>query len=378
METKKVWKQRSVDSVKKRASGNKSDRITKEGFKIFTPAEGENVLRILPNRWDPENKHYGYDVYTHYQVGPDKAQYLCLEKMRLNGGVCPVCEQGYKPAKTEADVEPAENKDRKKQLKDYAYSLMPKQAAAMWVIDRKHEDLGPQIYLMTAKMDRKFAALGVDPSDGSLIEIESLTAGYDIIFTRIGKGLTTEYTGKQVARRATALGKDEWVTFIEKNPLPNCFISFSFEYIDAVYHAKLPNTVDADGEETGSAEDTQTAHVQDSNDNTTAEDSHEEVSTESNHEAGQEANYTYEDLASLTTAELVDFAKSEGILNILDIKKAVAANNVLNVMCSKMGITVPGVDSKPAEVPAQTPPADSSSRNTYKERLKQTVADAKA
>jgi hypothetical protein len=374
MERKRFeFKSRSVDAAKKRASGNKSDRITKEGYKIFTADEGENKLRIMPNTWDVDVKHYGFDVYTHYQVGPDKAQYLCLEKMRLNGGTCPICEQGYKPAKAEADAEPADNKDRKKQLKDYAYSLMPKQAAAMWIIDRKHEDIGPQIFLMTAKMDREFAALGVDPSDGSLISVESPSEGYDIIFTRTGKGLLTNYTGHQVARRASPLSTehgDKWMLFIETNPLPNCFISFSAEYIDAVYHAKLPNKVDSD-EGTDSVEETKTEQVEQASEENHGT-SHEETSTE------EEIVFTYEDLASQSTSDLANFAKENGIFTPKEVM--LAGSNILNKLCNKLGITIP--ENKPAEAPANTPPSTGDTPNSgnpraaYAERMKKIKEEA--
>jgi hypothetical protein len=373
MEPKRfVYKPRSVDAVKKRASGSKSDRIVKDGYKVLTAAEGENVLRIMPNTWDAEVTHYGFDVYTHYGVGPDKAQYLCLERMKL-GSKCPVCEEGYKPARAEWEAEPVTNKDRKDELKKYMVSLSPKQQVAMWVIDRKHEDLGPQIFLMTAKMDREFAALGVDPSDGSLISIESPTEGFDIIFTRTGKGLTTEYTGKQVARRATPLSSengDKWMLLVEKNPLPKCFVSFSFDYIDAVYHAKLPNKVDADGTDEGTEVDTKMAHVQEDHDQVTGE-SNEETSTNASQE--EEITFTYEDLVSQPAADLANFARENGIFTTKEIM--LAGSNILNKLCSKMGITVPG--DKPAEAPAPTPPADNSARNSYREKLRQTVADAK-
>ncbi len=375
MEQKKyTYNKRTVDAVKKRASGSKSDKVIKDGFKEYKSVEGENKLRIMPNTWQTKPEHYGYDVYTHYGVGPDKAQYLCLERMKVNGGKCSICDEGYKPARAEWEAEPATNKDRKEELKKYMVSLAPKKQVAMWVIDRKHEDVGPQIFMMTANMDKEFAGLGVDPTDGSLIEIESPEEGYDIIFTRTGKGLNTEYTGKQVARRPSHLSVPEgqkWLDFIEKNPLPNCFLAFSFEYIDAVYHAKLPNKPDTEdeGEETGT-EASASAQTPAKEQEHHEEDIHagtvEENSTDDS--AGQEeVTLTYEDLSSLSVQDLVNFAKENAILNAVELK--IAGNNILPKLCEKMGIEVP--------VKTETPAPVSSARNAYAEKLKKITNEAK-
>lgn len=345
MEQKKfVFKQRSVEDVKKIASGSKSDRVIKEGYKEFKSQEGENQLRVMPNTWDEKPKHYGMTIYVHYQVGPDKAQYLCLEKMRLGTSKCSICDEGYKPARAEWEAEPESNKERKEELKKYMNSLAPKKAVPMWVIDRKHEDAGPQIYLMTDAMNKEFAARGVDAFDGSLISIEDPYEGYDISFTKTGKGLGTKYIGHDVARRKTPLSTEhgeKWLEFIVSHPLPQCLVESTSEYIDAVYHAKLPNKVDAD-EGTDSVEskseqvdpaDVQSEEVNDA----PADALHEETPAE----APAEETYSYEDLASLTTDELVDFVKSVNLLNVLDIKRAVAANNLLSKACEKMGIATP-------------------------------------
>lgn len=376
MEQKKyTWNKRTVEAVKKRASGSKSDKVLKDGFKEYKAVEGENKLRIMPNTWQTKPEHYGLDVHIHYGVGPDKAQYLCLERMKLNGGKCPICEEGYKPARAEWEAEPVTNKDRKEELKKYMIGISPKKQVAMWVIDRKHEDVGPQIFMMTKTMDKDFAGLGVDPTDGALIELENPEEGYDIIFTRTGKGLATEYTQKQVARRQSPLSVTEgqkWMEFINKNSLPTCFVSFSFEYIDAVYHAKLPNKPDAEegteeaGTETPASGQTPAQeHAEDGAQ--PAEVSQDEASAETPQE---DVSLTYGDLASLSVQELVDFAKENAILNGVEIK--IAGNNILNKLCAKMEIEVPA--SKAVEASAPAP----SARNSYQEKLNKIKNESKA
>jgi hypothetical protein len=277
--------------------------------------------------------------------------------MGLGTKKCSICEEGYKPARAEWEAEPESNKERKEELKKYMNSLAPKKTVPMWVIDRKHEDAGPQIYLMTDAMNKEFAARGVDAFDGSLISIEDPYEGYDISFTKTGKGIGTKYIGHDVARRKTPLSTEhgeKWLEFIMDHPLPKCLVEFTSDYIDAVYHAKLPNKVDADeGTDSVGTESTETETafmggagviVEEVND-APAEEVHEETTAE----APAEETYSYEDLASLTTDELVEFVKSTNLLNVLDIKRAVAANNLLGKVCEKMGIAVPTGKPLPAK-----------------------------
>lgn len=369
MEQKKyTFKPRTTDAVKKRATGNKSERILKEGFKTFTAIEGENIIRVLPNTWDENPLHYGYDVFSHYSVGPDKAQFLCLDKMKLGGGKCPVCEQGWKPAYEEYKNEPEANKDRKKELKEYAYSLSPKKQVAMWIIDRKNEALGPQIYLMPDGLDREFTGKGIDPLDGSLISIENPDEGYDIIFTRTGKLKNTKYNGEQVARRSTSLSTehgDKWLTFVIDNPLPKLFITFSYEYIDAAYNAKQVVTPNVDDEVVETASTVTVAQ----------EEQHEAVVDSVDHETqddSQEVTFTYEELASLSADDLVGFAKENAILTATEIKMALMSNSVLSKVCAKLSVPTPA----PA-VPEASAPV-TAAKPSYRDKLRTQINTAKA
>lgn len=371
MAIKFEYKKRSADDVNKRsqqqASGSQTDKIVKEGFKVVTAKEGENRFRIMPPTW-ANPKHYGFDVWIHYGVGPDKGQYLCLDKMK--GTKCPICEQGYLPAKKEWEDET--NKARKEELKKYMNSLAPKRQVAMWVIDRNEEKEGPQLFKMPWTMDRNFSRLSIDPTDKSVISIDSPSEGegYDIIFTRLGKGLNTEYEGEQIARRSTSLGDDKWLEFIMKNPIPDCFISFTYEYINDKYHAKLPNKVDGEevADETNATSTHTTASVETAVEET--DDAPETSgSAEETSESNQSVSFTYEELASLSSDDLVNFAKENAILNAIEIKMALASNSVLNKLCAKLNVTVPA--------PKASEP-QASARQSLKDKLNKVVTEAKA
>ena len=83
------YKKRGYTEARKRAdqSASTRDSFIIEEISLYKPAEGDNTIRIIPPTWeDPEN--YGLDIYVHYNVGPDNAAYLCLDKML--GKPCPI------------------------------------------------------------------------------------------------------------------------------------------------------------------------------------------------------------------------------------------------------------------------------------------------
>jgi hypothetical protein len=76
------YQPRTAEDLKKRASqdGSNRDSMFNQDVKMYKPKEGDNNIRILPPTW-PDAKHFGFDGYVHYDIGPDGAAYLCLEKM---------------------------------------------------------------------------------------------------------------------------------------------------------------------------------------------------------------------------------------------------------------------------------------------------------
>src|SRR5512135_3474719 len=85
---------RTVDDIhKQQRLGGVNDYFLASDVKRYKPREGENCVRILPPRWkDKETwgNYWSITTYVHYNVGPDGAAYMCLDKMK--GKRCPVCE----------------------------------------------------------------------------------------------------------------------------------------------------------------------------------------------------------------------------------------------------------------------------------------------
>ncbi len=222
------YKPREKDAVKKRAnqSGGLFDSVFKAQFASFNPKEGDYRLRILPPTW-VEAQHFGLDVYVHYGIGSDNQSYLCLDKMR--GERCPICEQ-RKVAERSGDPE-------------YARTLVPTKRVLVWIIDRAEEDSGPQLWSMAWTIDRDLANLSIDKGSGELLLIDDPEDGYDIEFTRTGKGLKTKYSGTAVARRSSPLSDnskqaDEWLAFVADNPLTDVLQYYDYDHMASVAEGK--------------------------------------------------------------------------------------------------------------------------------------------
>jgi len=203
--------------------GGQFDPIFKDKFPVLRIKEGGYRIRIMPPTWDDAD-HYGMDIYVHYGIGADQGSYLCLEKMLKKE--CPVCAE-RRALERAGDV-------------DAAKALSPTKRVVVWAIDRKDEDAGPQLWAMPWTVDRDFATLSEDKDSGEVLAVDDPEEGYDLSFSREGSGLKTKYVGAKIARKPSPLHdddetKDEWLAFIEKNPLPSVLRYFDAEHIAGIF-----------------------------------------------------------------------------------------------------------------------------------------------
>ena len=220
------YKKRSSEDLERRTNQSSNDRDTflSSKMKVFSPKDGDYLLRILPPTWkDPD--HYGLDLYVHYQVGADRGQFVCLDKHGKGG--CPICAE---KANAEAEGD-----------KDYAKALSPAKRVLLYVINRDEEDAGVQVWAAPWTFDRDLSLLCKDKRSGEILSIDDPYEGYDIEFTRKGSGRKTEYVGISVARSATPISNkddelDEWLDYITEHPLDTIY-----EMRDAEHIAKAFN-----------------------------------------------------------------------------------------------------------------------------------------
>ena len=231
---------RSSEDVRKRAEqqGGQFDSIFKPGVDSWRPADGENQIRILPPTWE-DHDHYGYDIWVHSFVGPDKQTYLCPQKMLDEP--CPICK-----AARETKLAGEE---------DEAKALAATRRVAMWIIDRDEEKTTPSLFAMSWSMDRDISALCHNKKTGKVLLIDHPDQGYDVMFTRTGKGLNTRYIGMAIDREQSPIladedEQDEVLDYITKNPIPDQLNFYDADYLAQVVEGSGDER-DADLDEDG-------------------------------------------------------------------------------------------------------------------------------
>lgn len=205
-----AWQERS----EQRGGGFVS--YIKPSIQQFSVQKKENFIRILPPTW-PSPKHYGYDVWVHYGVGPQQATVLC--NLKMFNTKCPVCD-----AYAIADG----------QGKEDAYDLKANRRVLVWLINRKDANLPPLAWGMPWTLDRDISKLCKDPQTGELYQIDHPDNGYDLSFERDGEGQNVKYVGVQIARRPSSV-EDKYLDYIVANPLPDILVKRSYEEVCALF-----------------------------------------------------------------------------------------------------------------------------------------------
>lgn len=217
------------------------DSPLKSGTKFYKAKEGKNRIRILPRTWgdDEGPRLWCFPVVVHYGIGPDNGKYLCSKEMGHDRN-CPICKERT------LLMSMGEEKAAK-QLKATRHQ-------ACWVIDRSDEDEGPKLFLMPAtKVAGEIFETSIDEDTGERFAIHDPEEGYDVIFSRKGTGLNTDYKGVKLAPRSSSLTDDnelydEWLDYIEENPIPSMLNYYDPDYIEGVFSGTVAEK-DGDDEE---------------------------------------------------------------------------------------------------------------------------------
>lgn len=210
----KKWKERADQSGYSRRS------MFVEDVEVFRPKDGDNLLRILPPTFE-EAEHYGFEIFVHYQIGPDNDAFLDLSKMQDEAD--PIVEE--------------RNRAMKDNDKDYGDKLQSRKRVLCYVIDRDEEDKGLQVWAMPWTLDADITTLAVDKRTGEVLDIDDPDDGYDIEFTKKGKGINTQYVGVAIARRSSSLDADEALEEAIERPLPECLKYYEYDEIQKVFDA---------------------------------------------------------------------------------------------------------------------------------------------
>lgn len=226
------YQTRSKDDVKARANmrGGNFDSFLKPQYKLLKIKDGKNLIRILPPTWEKPT-HYGYDIYVNYGVGVDNQSYLSLSKMK-----------NEKDPLAEARKEAQRDGDEK-----LARALEARQRILMWVIDRMEEDEGPQLWAAPFTLDKALANVSFDEDTKEVVYIDSPEDGCDVRFSKEGTGMLTKYPAEKIKLlKPSPLHEDEglaneWLEFVQENPIPDCLNYYDYEHIASVFngHARV-------------------------------------------------------------------------------------------------------------------------------------------
>jgi hypothetical protein len=243
------YQPRDDQSVKARANQQTGtyDSMFKIQAPTFKPKQGLNEIRYMPPTWEPA-EHYGLDVWSHRDIGPNNDQYLCPAQMAIkpDGGIgspkdkrCAICD-----ARAQIQAEGGSAEDLK--------ALRPQRQVLVWIIDRGDEANGPTLWLESPTMDKAVTNLQVDSKTGKSLLIDHPDEGYDFEFKRDGTNLNTRYTGERIARDPSPLHpklakQEQWLDYITEHKLPDILNYYDYDYVQRVFAGKKAD----DGDDRG-------------------------------------------------------------------------------------------------------------------------------
>ena len=321
MPRKFQYKKRSFDAAKKRAeqSAGTRDNYILEDIPLYKPTEGENLIRILPPTWEEPN-HYGMDIYVHYNVGPDSAAYLCLNKMK--GEDCPICEERIN-AEHEGD-------------KDYAKKLKPTKRVLFYLIDRDKEKEGLKAWASPWTVDKEIMIQATDSRTREFFPVDDPDEGFDVKVTRTGAAEQTKYS-ITIGRRSTSIELDDAVwDILEEHPIPDILIYHPYEHIAKVFE--------------GTA-----AAGSDSNDASPKEQiANRRSKTQEKEKEEDEVDVTYNEVQDMRGAELDELVEKAGL--DMDTSSFDTDQKLADAICDALGLqdtkeTDPEPDPEPEKEP---------------------------
>ena len=164
-------------------------------FKFWSPKDGRNVIRILPPK--PGTEDFYAEARVHYNVGPNKRMVTCGKTARSTCAVCEFVDELYKTK----DKEDEKLAKAMRATSRYYFNVVDRS------LEEKDEDFGEvNVFGSGATIFTDILSIIVDPDYGDITDAKE---GYDLIITKSGKGLNTEY--KTNARpKQTAIGIEEW------------------------------------------------------------------------------------------------------------------------------------------------------------------------
>lgn len=142
----------------------------------WTPAEGKNVVRIMPSWQGPSGLWYA-EIVTHYDVGPNKKSVACLKCFDQECPVCHVLEQLCSSNKATDQTLASRMMGNKIYYVNAGVPNKPDGVVKPW-------RMGEKFFLDILSIY----------TNGEYGDFTHPKRGYDITFVRKGTGLQTRYS----------------------------------------------------------------------------------------------------------------------------------------------------------------------------------------
>jgi len=187
-----------------------------EGGPFWYPSDGNSQIRILP----PVGNMDSFYVEGGVHYGVDDIPIVCPKP---SGGECPICDHVAKlfATKTIENVQLA----KKIRMKPRFY---------MNVIDRDNESKGPQIFPAGITVFKTVLEYFTDPDYGDMTDE---TDGRDVVITKSGTGLDTEY-GVRPRVKSSTIPKGAMKKAVDLTQCPDIQPKSSDEIEEALAMAK--------------------------------------------------------------------------------------------------------------------------------------------
>lgn len=218
----------------RKATGRDFDNILKPDYKKMNmkvkARPEEYKFRFLPATWNGSPQYanvplaWAIKIGVHFNIGIDRASYLC--NLSLNHSpVCGLCEIHSKLARDGKKLE--------------ADAIRASSRAVAWVIDREHEEKGPQLFMFPASLEQTIWNICKDKETGRMRYIDDPINGHTVFLTRVGDDEKTKWL-PEIAPSVTPLSNNpeqmaKWLQFVTDNPLPGILQFYPDGYIQEVF-----------------------------------------------------------------------------------------------------------------------------------------------